>query len=226
MRTRVKVCCISSVNEATMAVRAGADAIGLVAKMPSGPGPIADELISEIAVSTPPGVDSFLLTSETEPDSVVDHVRRCGTTVVQLVDEVPHETYAALRKGCPGVRIVQVVHVEDERAVGQAKRASSMVDAVLLDSGRPGARVPELGGTGRQHDWSVSASVVGDATVPVFLAGGLNAGSVGAAIRQVAPYGVDLCSGVRSAGALDEELLHAFMAKVHEADRARFAGAT
>ena len=219
MRTRVKVCCIASVNEAKVAIRAGADAIGLVAKMPSGPGPIADELIAEIASSIPSGVDSFLLTSKTESESVVDHVRLCGTSVVQLVDEVPYETYAALRKSCPGVRIVQVIHVQDDRAIGQARGMASLVDAVLLDSGRPDAKVPELGGTGRQHDWSVSARVVREAGVPVFLAGGLNVGNVRAAIEQVAPYGVDLCSGVRTAGKLDEEILRDFMAEVGEADR-------
>lgn len=222
MRTRVKVCCIASANEAKMAIRAGADAIGLVAEMPSGPGPIPDELIAEIASSIPPGVDSFLLTSETEPESVVAHVRRCGTSVVQLVDTVPRKTYAALREACPGVRIVQVIHVEDEGAIEQARDVASLVDAILLDSGCPGAEKPELGGTGRVHDWVVSARVVREAAAPVFLAGGLNVENVRSAIGQVAPYGVDLCSGVRTAGTLDEELLSKFMAEVRDADRVRF----
>jgi len=220
LKTRVKVCCISSLNEASLAVEAGVDAVGLVSRMPSGPGPIADDLIAEIAAAVPPGIDSFLLTSQTEPEAVVEHVRRCRVSVVQLVSAVPHQTYAALREQCPGIRIVQVVHVEDHRALEQAQRIAPRVDAVLLDSGRPGAEIPELGGTGRQHDWSVSALIVRQLAVPVFLAGGLHPGNVAAAIRQVSPFGVDLCSGVRMGGSLDEELLREFLHAVHEADRA------
>lgn len=221
MKTRVKVCCISSVEEARIAVAGGADAIGLVARMPSGPGTIEDELIAEIAATIPPGIDSFLLTSETAPNDVVAHVQRCGTSVVQLVDEVPLETYAALRGECGATRIVQVIHVEDRGAEEQAQRAAPLVDAILLDSGRPNAEVPEFGGTGRQHDWNISQSVVRDLGVPVYLAGGLNAGNVGSAIRRVDPFGVDLCSGVRGTNGLSERLLGRFMMAVNEIDRVR-----
>lgn len=214
MKMRIKICCISSLDEARVAIAAGADALGLVARMPSGPGTITDELIAEIAANVPPGVDSFLLTSETEPGSVVEHVQRCRTSVVQLVREVPLETYAALRSSCHGTRIVQVIHVEDHGALGQARRIAPLVDAVLLDSGRPSAKVPELGGTGRQHDWKVSADIVRSLDTPVFLAGGLHASNVEVAIAQVAPFGVDLCSGVRTNGNLDARELAEFMRTV------------
>ncbi len=215
MRTRIKVCCISSVDEARLAIMAGADALGLVSRMPSGPGTISDRAIATISRTVPPGIDTFLLTSETQPDAVVDHVSRCGTSVVQLVSSVPPETYAALRKSCPNVRIVQVLHVEDECSVAEAKRVSSVVDAILLDSGRPNATVPELGGTGRVHDWSISAQIAEAVSLPVFLAGGLEAGNVALAIARVQPFGVDLCSGVRAGGDLDESLLRGFIASVH-----------
>ncbi len=188
----------------------GADAIGLVAKMPSGPGPISDESIREIASIVPPGVDSFLLTSETEPSAVVSHVTRCRTSVVQLVDSVSSLVYQALREACSGVRIVQVLHVENESALTEAHRISSLVDAILLDSGRPKASVPTLGGTGDVHDWSISTRIVKEVRLPVFLAGGLNPENVGAAISQVQPYAVDLCSGVRTNGVLDSGLLKSF----------------
>lgn len=218
MRTRVKVCCIQSVEEAELAVRLGADCIGLVGEMPSGPGPIADDVIAEITAWAPPAVSTFLLTSRTGPLDVVEHVQSTGPDVVQLVDDVPYETYGALRRACPGVRIVQVIHVEDDRAMSRAAAVAESVDALLLDSGRPSADARELGGTGRVHDWSSSRRIVDRAPVPVFLAGGLGASNVAEAIDRVRPYGVDLCSGVRTDGALDAEKLTAFLDAVRRAD--------
>jgi phosphoribosylanthranilate isomerase len=218
MRTRVKVCCIQSVAEAQLAVRLGADALGLVGEMPSGPGPISDEAIAEIAAWAPPGVATFLLTSRTDPEEVVAHVTSCRANTVQLVDSVPDETYAALKNACPGVRVVQVVHVEDAGSVAEALRVSKLADAVLLDSGRPAAPVKELGGTGRTHDWSLSREVVHRVEAPVFLAGGLKASNVAEAITSVGPFGLDLCSGVRTQEALDEVKLRAFLNEVRRAD--------
>ncbi len=212
-RVRLKVCCISSVEDARLAVAAGADAIGLVGRMPSGPGPIPDELIHEIAATVPPPVATFLLTSETEPDAVVQHIQRTGVNTVQLVDDaVTLDVYSALRDAHPTVRIVQVIHVNDWEAVDRGVRTAPYVDALLLDSGKPRATRRQLGGTGRAHDWSVSREIVSQCTRPVFLAGGLNADNVGAAIKRVRPFGIDLCSGVRTDGRLDPEKLRAFVA--------------
>lgn len=209
---RVKVCCISTVAEAALAVRFGADALGLVGAMPSGPGPIADDAIREIAATVPPPVATFLLTAETEPAAVVAHGRRTNTSTLQLVDDVPVETYAAIRSELPSVRIVQVLHVEGDASIADAERVSPHVDAILLDSGRPTAAIRELGGTGRVHDWDVSRRVVDAAAVPVFLAGGLTPDNVTAAVAQVRPFGVDVCSGLRTEGHLDEDKLSAFFA--------------
>ena len=120
MRTRVKVCCIANQTEAMLAIEAGADAIGLVAEMPSGPGPITDEAIANIARIVPPGIDSFLLTSRTSPARVLEHVLYCQTSVLQLVGAVEPTVYQRLRDGAPGVRIVQVIHVEAVRAADDA----------------------------------------------------------------------------------------------------------
>ncbi|MFO0642705.1 MAG: phosphoribosylanthranilate isomerase [Polyangiaceae bacterium] len=217
MGTRIKVCCIASVAEARLAASLGASALGLVAAMPSGPGPIDDALIATIATHVPPPVSRFLLTSRTAPRDVVAHVRATHVDTVQLVDAVPEATYAALREELPHVRIVQVLHVEGEAQIDEARRAAPHVHALLLDSGRPSAKVKELGGTGRVHDWSVSAEIVRAVDVPVFLAGGLRADNVGEAIRSVRPYGVDICSGVRTQGALSEEKLRAFVDAVARA---------
>lgn len=216
MTPRVKVCCIQSESEAAMAVRHGASCLGLVGEMPSGPGPIPDETIRRVARRVPPGVATFLLTSRISADGIVDHVRSCGTHVVQLVrEDVEPDAYRRLRLECPSVKIVQVVHVEDDGALGRARLLEDRVDALLLDSGRPSAPRPELGGTGRTHDWAVSARIVAATALPVFLAGGLRAANVRDAMRAVRPYGLDLCSGVRTDGALDEGKLAEFMGRVH-----------
>ncbi len=221
MRTRLKVCCISSRDEARIAMSAGADALGLVARMPSGPGPIPDELIRDIAAVVPPPIATFLLTSETEPVAVVDHARRAGVNTLQLVDDgIEAEVWHAVRRDLPSLRIVQVVHVRDESSIDLALDAAAHVDALLLDSGNTAAKVRELGGTGRVHDWSLSRRIVERAAVPVFLAGGINPGNVGEAIRAVRPFGIDLCSGVRSNGRLDAEKLRALVRAMREADAA------
>ncbi len=212
MRARLKVCCIQSVAEAHLAISHGASAVGLVARMPSGPGPISDEQIAEIAAHCPPPIATFLLTSRTDPDGIVDHVLRTAVNTVQLVDAVDPRAYAALRHAAPWVRIVQVIHVQGEHSVREALRLESHVDALLLDSGRPSAAVKELGGTGRTHDWDLSARIVREARRPVFLAGGLNPGNVARALDSVGPYGIDLCSGIRTGGALDPEKLAALVA--------------
>ena len=213
-RIRVKICCIATRDEARMAVAAGADALGLVAEMPSGPGPIPDAAIADIAVAVPPPVATFLLTSRTGPEQVVEHVQRCKTNVVQLVDAVPTETYRQLRAALPALRIVQVIHVQTEQNIDEARVAAEHVDALLLDSGNPSAIKKTLGGTGNAHDWDLSAQIVAKVDLPVFLAGGLNEQNVGQAIAKVRPYGVDLCSSVRTNRNLDDGKLTRFIAAV------------
>lgn len=211
-RTRVKICCMGSVEEASTAIAAGADAIGLVSAMPSGPGPIAEELICQIAAFVPRSVGTFLLTSLTRADEIAEQHGRCLTSTIQLVDRVEDGAHAELRRLLPGVRLVQVIHVTGEEALEEARAVETHVDAILLDSGNPKLAIKELGGTGRVHDWTVSAQIVSAVEVPVFLAGGLRADNVRSAIEQVRPYGVDVCSGVRTDGRLDPAKVNAFMA--------------
>lgn len=219
-RTRIKICCISSIEEAACAIEQGADALGLVSEMPSGPGVIPDDLISDIIDTVPPPVATFLLTSRTEANTIVHHARSCRADTIQLVDQIEPDAYAIIRAALPSRRLVQVIHVEGPETVEAAVEAAEHVDAVLLDSGRPSAMVKELGGTGRTHDWAVSRKIVEACPCPIFLAGGLTPDNVGEAIRQVRPFGVDLCSGVRTDGCLDAEKLHAFIGEVAKADAA------
>lgn len=214
MRTRVKICCMASVAELRLAVAAGADAVGLVGEMPSGPGPIDDALAVEIAAATPAGVTPFLLSSRTDGAALADHARAVGVGVVQIVRHVDRAEHARLRRAAPSLKVVQVVHVEDEAAVELARGYAETADALLLDSGRPSAAVEELGGTGRAHDWALSARIVDAVRMPVWLAGGLTPANVDEAIARVRPFGIDLCSGLRPEGALDERLLRRFMRAV------------
>jgi phosphoribosylanthranilate isomerase len=198
-----------------MAIHAGADAVGLVGRMPSGPGPIADDLIASIARTIHPPVSSFLLTSEQAAASIIEHVKRVHTNTVQIVDELSKGNYQEIREALPYLRIVQVIHVNGEESIEYAKRIAHEVDAILLDSGDPKATIKTLGGTGNKHDWAISKRIVESVSIPVFLAGGLNAENVVAAIEQVNPFGVDVCSGVRSNGKLDKRKLHAFINAVY-----------
>lgn len=218
--TRVKVCCIASEEEAALAVRMGAAAIGLVSRMPSGPGPIPESRIRDIARTVPPGVATFLLTCETTAEPIVEQQRFCRTTTLQLVDEVEPGVHARLRDALPGISIVQVIHVRGEDALRQSISVAPHVDALLLDSGNPSLAKKELGGTGRVHDWALSRRIRDSVAVPVFLAGGLNPGNVAKAITQVAPFGVDACSGLRTNGNLDETKLAAFMRAAVRGERA------
>lgn len=200
-----------------MAAAAGASLLGLVGAMPSGPGPISDDAIAEVCRWAPPGIETVLLSSETTADGLVAHAARCRPSVLQIVDDPEPGAYAALRAAHPALKLMQVIHVENDGAIARARAAAAHVDAILLDSGRPSAAVKELGGTGRTHDWSVSARLVQAVARPVFLAGGLSADNVAEALRQVRPYGVDLCSKVRTEDRLDQAKLTAFMNSVQAA---------
>lgn len=198
-----------------MAIRYGASALGLVGKMPSGPGPIEDELISEIAKQIPPPLATFLLTSETSAKGIIDHHHRTHTNTIQIVDELSDGTYDAIKQALPAIRLVQVIHVIDEDSVEEAIRISAHVDAILLDSGNPKLAIKELGGTGRVHNWKLSRKIKESISIPLFLAGGLNASNVREAIDEVQPFAVDVCSGVRTEGKLDETKLSQFMSAIN-----------
>lgn len=193
-----------------MAINHGASAVGLVSAMPSGPGPIADDLIAEIAGRLPPAVGSFLLTCQQNAESIIDQQRRLRVNTIQLCDSVEPGAHRRLREALPGISLVQVIHVTGSEAIDEATSLAPFVDAILLDSGNPALPVKELGGTGRTHDWKISARIREAVSVPVFLAGGLNPTNVAEAIRQVRPFGVDVCSGVRTDGNLDELKLASF----------------
>lgn len=216
MKPRVKICCISSPVEARMAIDMGASALGLVSSMPSGPGVVSKEMIKKIVEVVPPPIGSFLLTSKTDTQEIIAQQQQLGTNTLQLVDAIQTGTYQDFTKATPGISIVQVIHVLDESNIDEALEAADQVDALLLDSGNPNLKVKVLGGTGKTHNWDISKRIVDQSPVPVFLAGGLNAGNVKEAVETVRPFGLDLCSSVRTDGHLDPIKLELFFEAVNK----------
>jgi phosphoribosylanthranilate isomerase len=214
---RIKICCIASVDEAALAVDCGASALGLVSHMPSGPGVISDELIAEIVATVPPAIGTFLLTSRTTVDGIVEQQRFCRTNTIQICDHLTRGSHRDLKDALPGISLVQVVHVTGPESIEEAARVAPQVDAILLDSGNQKLAVKELGGTGRTHDWALSRAIRERIGIPLFLAGGLTPENVGQAIAEVGPFAVDVCSGLRTDGHLDASKLMQFFAALHGA---------
>jgi phosphoribosylanthranilate isomerase len=215
MVPKIKICCISSIDEAKLAISHGASALGLVAKMPSGPVIISDELIDKIAKSIPSNIDNFMLTSETTAETIIEHHKKTNTNTIQIVDALKVGTYKQIKTAIPSIKIVQVIHVLNEASIEDALIISEQVDAILLDSGNPNLKIKELGGTGRIHNWNLSRKIVAQSNCPVFLAGGINPLNIKQAIEEVQPYGIDLCSGVRTNQLLDAIKLEQLFNAIH-----------
>ena len=214
---RVKICCIASVQEAALAIECGASALGLVSHMPSGPGVINEEQIAEVVATVPPPIGTFLLTSRQSVSDIIAQHRFCRTNCIQICDHLIGGTHRELKDALPGIAIVQVIHVVGPESVDEACAVAPYVDAILLDSGNQKLAIKELGGTGKTHDWTLSRKIRERIDIPLFLAGGLTSENVAQAIQEVAPFGIDLCSGVRTNGKLDESKLKHFFAEVRGA---------
>ncbi len=213
-RPRIKICCIENIEEARMAIRYGADALGFVSEMPSGPGVISLNLIRKIIKEIPAGVSTFLLTSKRDAESIIKDQKYCRANTIQICDSLLEGSYAELKDAMLGISIVQVVHVRGKESVFEAVKVSAYVDAILLDSGNQNTKVKELGGTGRVHDWKISKEIREKLNIPIYLAGGLNPDNVIEAIEEVRPFGLDICSGLRTNGKLDEKKLEMFTSEI------------
>ena len=211
---------MASAVEARLAVALGADAVGLVGHMPSGPGVIGVAAAAQIAKEMPCGTDTFLLTSATRAKEIAQDLAVCLASAVQIVRHIDPGEYPELINAAPRVRRIQVAHIEDEGALDLLARYEPFVDAFLLDSGKTFGPEQQFGGTGATHNWTISRRFVESTDIPVYLAGGLNSANVFEAITQVRPYGVDLCTGVRTDDQLDPAKLEAFMSEVRRAGQA------
>lgn len=208
-RPLLKVCCISSVKEALFALDRGADFLGLVGPMPSGPGILSLEDIKTIVISIPKNAKTVLLTSDSDAVAIASTVIDLNVYALQLVRELPLSELKKIRSLLPTTIIFSVVHVIDEKSINMAKSYQDLADFILLDSGDPSNDV--LGGTGDTHNWDYSKRIVKELYKPVFLAGGLHSNNIKQAIEYVNPAGVDLCSGLRTRDALDPEKLTSFV---------------
>ena len=207
---RVKVCGMTRVEDAHAAVAAGAHAIGcLVGLDYDAPDRVEPGVARAIFASVPPRVERVLVTHRTAVVDVVELARETGASVVQLHGAFPLEAISELRLRAPQLAVVKCAHVVDEGSIEEALRAAGAADRVLLDS----RTADRIGGTGRIHDWSISARIVQRSPKPVILAGGLDPDNVAGAIAQVRPWGVDVNSGVRGPdGCRSHERIRAFVA--------------
>ncbi|NQV16621.1 phosphoribosylanthranilate isomerase [bacterium] len=215
----LKVCCIASVSEAKLALEKGANYLGLVSSMPSGPGVLPLNEISIIVKALPVGTQTVLLTSKLKALEIVSQHKIVNTWGIQLVDRLSKAELIILRKALPGVCLIQVIHISDISAIAEALSYNDIVDMLILDSGNPEALTKILGGTGKTHDWEISREICRLSEIPVLLAGGLNPENICAAFSKVKPAGVDVCSGVRSNGHLDKDRLLAFMLNLNQSNQ-------
>lgn len=204
---RVKICCVRTQEEAVTAVSFGAAAVGLVTSMPSGPAGLHSDAVREIVAALPPGTGSFLLTSITSVERLTELGLHTKVNTLQLWDRLRPEDYGRLRARLPGVSLVQAVHVLDDTALADAVDVAPRVDAIVLDSGNPAVPFRWEPATGRVHDWNLSRRIVDTLDRPVFLAGGITPGNVATAVQIVRPYGIDVCTGVRTNDKLDRSKL-------------------
>ncbi len=219
LNPRIKICCINSLTEAKIAIKMGASALGLVSEMPSGPGVISMETIKLIAASVPPPIATFLLTSKQNINVIIKQHNYCRTNTIQICDDLMIGTHKNLKEALPGIAIVQVIHVNGDESITEALEIQNDVDAILLDSGNQSQQIKELGGTGKTHNWEISCKIRKKLDIPIFLAGGIKPDNIAQAIDQVHPFGIDLCSGVRTDGKLNEIKLQQLFSNIERSKK-------
>ncbi len=194
----IKICGIQTAEEAALAVAAGANAIGCLVGLTH----LAEDKVDvprarKIFASVQDKLRTVLVTHTTAAARIVEMARSTNATAVQLHGECTVKTAAKVREGLPDAFLIKAVHVTGLGAIEESKRWEGVpIDAMLLDS----RTADRLGGTGKTHDWSISARIVAESRFPIILAGGLGAHNVGEAIRAVRPMGVDVNSGVELPG--------------------------
>jgi len=204
MTVRVKICGITSVDDALHAAACGADALGFVFYAGS-PRCVTPELAATICTKLPPFVSRVGLFVNEGPERIRTVASECGLDVIQLHgEELPQDCQL------PPYRVIK--GVRPKTADELAGVAAFPVSALLVDAAVPG----QFGGTGQCADWTLATQLA--ATRRVILAGGLTPENVAEAIRQVRPYAVDVSSGVEIApGKKDPEKVAVFIRRAREA---------
>jgi phosphoribosylanthranilate isomerase len=215
---RVKICGITSPEEATLAERAGAHAIGLlVGRVHAAADFVGPELAREICRALSPFVTPVLVTHLEDPEAIVNLAELVPCPVLQLHSDLGPATLRELRARLAARKLIGKVSVEGDDAVARASEIEPFVDAILLDT-RDRA-TDRVGGTGMVHDWSISARIAAGSRAPIILAGGLTPDNVAQAVRAVKPWGVDVNSGVETAdGRKDGGRIRRFVAAATDMD--------
>ena len=196
---QIRISCVKTIAELKSCIALGADEVGFVSGVPSGPGQVSIEGANELIRATPSAMRHYVLTADLSVQGLVRIVSETGCTGLQLVRTLDHSAYRELREALPQISLNQVVHVGEGGELQACHMLGDLgIDAITLDTLRQG-NVPQYGGTGLVHDWGTSAEIVASSPIPVYLAGGLNAGNVIRSATVVRPFGIDVCSGVRDA---------------------------
>ncbi len=181
---KIKICGITNLEDALMAVEAGADALGFVF-FAGSPRYISPEQAAAIIQSLPPFVQTVGLFVNEELSTVNAVADQCGLDIVQLHGEESPDYCTAVKR-----RIIKAFRVKDASSLNAM--ANYRVAAFLLDAWSPSAH----GGTGKTFNWEIAARAVG--VQHIILAGGLTPENVAEATVAVKPYAVDVSSGVES----------------------------
>jgi len=194
---KVKICGITNTNDARMAAKFGADALGfLIGIRHKSEDVILPEEAKKIISACPPFVTTVMVTHLLESESIISLFREIGTTAIQLHDEIKLDEIKAIRKALPTVRLIKAVHITDlKESLRRARIFERIVDAIVLDT--INLKEDRIGGTGLTHDWQISKQIKESVSIPIILAGGLNPSNVQEAIRTVRPYAVDVNTGVK-----------------------------
>jgi phosphoribosylanthranilate isomerase len=219
----LKICGIQTPAEADAAISAGATALGVLLGLTH----VAEDQVTEDAArdiirAIDSRAETVLVTHLLDQGRIAALAAAIGARAIQVHDDLPPEGMRRLRALAPGRRLIKAIHVTGPEALGKVAAYAGLADALLLDS----RTADRLGGTGRTHDWSLSRAIVGASPVPVYLAGGLRAGNVRAAIDAVHPAGVDVNSGVEDGtGAKDPAAMRDFLRTARAALEGQARGA-
>ena len=193
----VKICGIKRKEDALAAARFGADAVGFLVgqKYPSNDFISAQEA-SELIKIIPRPVTSIIVTHLNNAEKIFEIVRMAEPKGIQLHGEITITEAQKLRKSFPALKLYKSIHIQDGMNKNDIEKWYGLADAFVADTVNPATG--QIGGTGITHDWLLSREICRMSEIPLILAGGLNPGNIGKAIRQVRPFGVDVNSGVKS----------------------------
>jgi len=232
MRTRTKICGNRNPEDLDYAIACGADAVGFITDVPvKSPRKIDSETAKDLIKRVPVFVDSVIVIMPEDLDSAVALIRKTRPTVVQIHNDLPDAELAKLASTVDPVKLIKTIAIPDgagpeiaDRVISRIHKLTGIADAILLDTSTSttsrtgntstGAR---SGGTGKVHDWRISAEIVRRSRLPIILAGGLTPDNVSDAIRKVCPYAVDTASGVETDKRRDCDKVKRFIGKCAKA---------